>query len=68
MTTPAKDGFTVFEQDGNKCPILHHGELSVEIFCNFVTGCRNYVTNKEITKNKQTIKVMTALKGYIWED
>ena len=68
MTTPAKDGFAVFEQDGNKCPILHHGELSAEIFRNFVTGCRNYVTNKEITENKQTIKVMTALKGYIWED
>ena len=68
MTTPTKDGFTVFEQDGNKCPILHHGELSVEILRNFVTGCRNYVTNKEITKNKQTIKVMMALKGYIWED
>ena len=68
MTTPTKDGFTVFEQDGNKCAILHHGELSTEIFHDFVTGCRNYVTNKEITENKQTIKVMTALKGYIWED
>ena len=68
MTTPAKDSFAVFEQDGNKCAILHHGELSTEIFRNFVTGCRNYVTNKEITENKQTIKVMMALKGYIWED
>ena len=68
MTTPTKDGFTVFEQDGNKCPILHHGELSAEIFCNFITGCQNYITIKEIAENKQTIKVMTALKGYIWED
>ena len=68
MTTPAKDGFAVFEQDGNKCPILHHGELSTEIFRDFVTGCWNYVTNKEITENKQSIKVMTVLKGYIWED
>ena len=68
MTPPAKDGFAVFKQDGNKCPILHHGELSAEIFHDFVTGCQNYVTNKEIAENKQTIKVMTALKGYIWED
>ena len=68
MTTPAKDGFAVFEQDGNKCPILHHGELSAEIFHDFITGCQNYVTNKEITKNNQSIKVMTVLKGYIWED
>ena len=68
MTTPSKDGFAVFEQDGNKCPILHHGKLSAEIFRDFVTGCRNYVTNKEIAAEKQTIKVMTALKGYIWED
>ena len=60
--------FTVFKQDGNKCPILHHGELSAEIFCDFVTRCWNYVTNKEIAENKQMIKVMTALKGYIWED
>ena len=65
MTTPSKDSFAMFEQDGNKCPILHHSELSAEIFCDFVTGCRNYVTNKEIAAEKQTIKVMTALKGYI---
>ena len=68
MTTPSKDGFAVFEQDGNKCPILHHSKLSTEIFCDIITGCQNYVTNKEIAADKQTIKVMTALKGYIWED
>ena len=68
MTTPSKDGFAVFEQDGNKCPILNHGELNTEIFCDFVTGCPNFVTNQEIVENKQTIKVMMALKGYIWED
>ena len=68
MMTPTKDGFTMFKQDGNKCPILHHGELSAEIFHDFITGCWNYITNKEITENKQTIKVMTVLKGYIWED
>ena len=39
-----------------------------EIFHNFTTGCHNYVTNKEIPDNKQTTKVMTTLKGYIWED
>lgn len=60
MITPSKDG--------NKCPILHHGKLSAEIFHDFMTGCCNYVTNKEIADNKQMIKVMTALKGYIWED
>ena len=68
MMAPAKDSFAVFKQDGNKCPILHHGELSAEIFRDFITGCRNYITNKEITENKQMIKVMTALKGYIWEN
>ena len=68
MTTPSKDSFAMFKQDGNKCPILHHGKLSAEIFCDFITGCRNSVTNKEIAAKKQTIKVMTALKGYIWED
>ena len=68
MMTPTKDSFAVFEQDGNKCPILHHGELSAEIFCDFITGCQNYITNKEIAENKQMIKVMTMLKGYIWED
>ena len=68
MTTPSKDGFAVFEQDGNKCPILHHSKLSTEIFCDIITGCQNYVTNKEIAADKQTIKVMTTLKGYIWED
>ena len=68
MTTPSKDSFAVFKQDGNKCPILHHGKLSAEIFHDFVTGCRYYVTNKEIAAKKQTIKVMTVLKGYIWED
>ena len=68
MMTPSKDGFAVFKQDGNKCPILHHGELSAKIFHDFMTGCHNYVTNKEITDDKQTIKVMTTLKGNIWED
>ena len=68
MTAPSKDGFTIFEQDGNKCPILHHSELSAEIFYNFTTGCHNYVTNKEIPDDKQTTKVMTALNCYIWED
>ena len=68
MITPSKNGFAVFEQDGNKCLILHHVKLSAEIFHNFVTGCQNYVTNKEITESKWTIKVMTVLKGYFWED
>ena len=68
MTTPSKDSFAVFNQDGNKCPILHHGELSAEIFRDFITECHNYITNKEIAAKKQTIKVMTVLKGYIWED
>ena len=68
MATTSKDGFAVFKQDGNKCPILHHGELTAEIFRDFTTRCRNYVTNKEIAGDKQTIKVMTTLKGYIWED
>ena len=68
MTTPSKDSFAVFKQDGNKCPILHHSELSTKIFCDFITGCLNYITNKEISADKQTIKVMTMLKGYIWED
>ena len=68
MATTSKDGFTVFEQDGNKCPILHHGELTAEIFRDFTTGCCNYVTNNEIAGDKQMIKVMTVLKGYIWED
>ena len=68
MTTPSKDSFAVFKQDGNKCPILHHSELSTKIFHNFVTGCLNYITNKEIAADKQMIKVMTMLKGYIWED
>ena len=68
MTTSSKDGLTVFEQDGNKCPILHHGKLSADIFCNFTMGCHNYVTNKEIASDKQMISVMTMLKGYIWED
>ena len=60
MMTPSKDGFAVFEQDSNKCPILHHGELTAEIFRNFMTRCCNYVTNTEIAGDKQTIKVMTA--------
>ena len=33
-----------------------------------MTGCCNYITNKEIVDDKQMVKVMTALKGYIWED
>ena len=68
MATTSKDGFAVFEQDGNKCPILNHGELTAEIFRDFAAGCCNYVTNKEIAGDKQMIKVMTVLKGYIWED
>lgn len=58
--TSSKDGFAVYKQDGNKCPILHHGELNTEIFHDFMTGCWNYVTNKEIADSKQMIKVMTA--------
>ena len=68
MTTPSKDSFAVFKQDGNKCPILHHSELSTKIFHNFITGCLSYITNKEIAADKQMIKVITMLKGYIWED
>ena len=68
MMTPSKDGFAVFKQDGNKCPILHHSELSTKIFHNFITGCLSYITNKEIAADKQMIKVITMLKGYIWED
>ena len=33
-----------------------------------MTRCHNYVTNKEIAGDKQMIKVITMLKGYIWED
>ena len=33
-----------------------------------MTGCCNYITNKEIVDDKQMVKVMTVLKGYIWED
>ena len=68
MMTTSKDSFAMFKQDSNKCPILHHGKLTAEIFRDFMTGCCNYVTNKEITGDKQMIKVMTMLKGYIWED
>ena len=67
ITTPSKDSCAVFEQDSNKCLIPHHGELSAEIFWDYMTRCWNYVTNKEIDDNKQMIKVMTVLKEYIWE-
>ena len=55
MTTPSKDGFAVFKQDGNKCPILHHSKLSTKIFHDFITGCRNYITNrKSLLTNRQS--------------
>ena len=57
----------VIEQEGNKCPIFHFGELTAEISCQFDTACYKFVTNKDIPDDKQTIKVMTALKGFQWE-
>ena len=52
MMTPSQDSFAVFTQDGNKCPILHHGELSTEISCNFMTGCQNYVCHLQQVDNQ----------------
>ena len=59
-----KKDLTVVEQENNKCPILHPRELNAEVFRQFETACYNYVTNKDVPGNKQTIKVMTTLKSY----
>ena len=66
MPTDKKD-LAVIEHKNNKCPILHPGELNIEVLHAFETACHNYITNKDIPNNKQAIKVMTALKGYQWK-
>ena len=63
MSSSNLKNLAVVEQEGNKCPIFHFGELTAEISCQFDTACYNFVTNKDIPDDKQTIKVMTALKG-----
>ena len=68
MPTPSKKTVAVCEQEGSKCPVLHPGDLSAEVFWKFEITCRNYVTNKDIVEEKQTVKVMTALKDPHWED
>ena len=68
MPAPSKKTIAVCEQEGSKCPVLHPGDLNAEVFQKFEITCRNYVTNKDIAEEKQTAKVMTALKDPRWED
>ena len=67
MPSSNSKNLAVVKQEGNKCPIFHFGELTAEISRQFDTACHNFVTNKDIPDDKQTIKVMTALKGFQWE-
>ena len=67
-TSSSKKHIAICEQEGSKCPILHPGDLDAKVFCKFEIACRNYVTNKDIAEEKQTMKVMTALKDPHWED
>ena len=67
-TSSSKKHVAICEQEGSKCPILHPGDLDAEVFHKFEIACRNYITNKDIAKEKQTMKVMTALKDPRWED
>ena len=62
-----KKDLAVVEQENNKCPIFHPRELNAEVFQQFKTAYYNYVINKDILDNNQSIKVMTALRGYQWE-
>ena len=68
MPGPSKKHIAICEQEGNKCPVLHPGDLDAEVFRKFEIACRNYVTNKDIAPEKQTVKVMTSLKDPRWED
>ena len=67
-TSSSKKHVAVCEQEGSKCPVLHPGDLDAEVFRKFEIACRNYVTNKDIAEERQTVKVMTALKDPRWED
>ena len=67
-TSSSKKHDAICGQEGSKCPILHPGDLDAKVFHKFEITCRNYVTNKDIAKEKQTVKVMTALKDPHWED
>ena len=67
-TSSSKKHVAICEQEGSKCPVLHPGDLDAEVFRKFEIACRNYVTNKDIAKERQTVKVMTALKDPCWED
>ena len=43
-----KKHLAVVEQENNKCPILHPGELNTEVFSQFETTCYNYIMNKDV--------------------
>ena len=67
-TSSSKKHVAICEQEGSKCPVLHPGDLDAKVFRKFEIACRNYVTNKDIAEERQTVKVMTALKDPRWED
>ncbi|GBE81440.1 hypothetical protein SCP_0311690 [Sparassis crispa] len=45
-----------------KVPILHPGNISPTVMCEYEHACRNYFEHKEISDDKHVRKILAGIK------